>query len=678
MSTVPRFRRLQARPDDARAEQRHAEHGPAEPRRTSLGRRFIVLDVLRAAAVLLVIVYHLLPGSLPAGYLGVDLFFVLSGFLITRGLVGRASAQRLEAREGTRVSARRFLGDFYVKRLRRLFPAFALMLVTVCSLSLAAPPDVRVHLGRQVLGALTSTANWVQLAAGSSYFDAGTPQLLKHMWSLAVEEQFYLVWPAVVLLAVAGAARLARPGVRLRTRLATGSLAAAVASAAGMAVVYAATGDTNQAYLNSLTHASGLLLGAYVACMPIITRTSPVRRALAFAGAICVAVLCLILLPDTSAASQYGGIFAFSLAVAVLVRIGTTGALGGASAHQAWFVPVRWVADRSYALYLWHWPLMVLATAWIPDPNGGAVEPGILWGRAALAGIPAFVLAEVSYRLVEAPVLARGFRGAWARLGSAVRPQGRAWARPRGWAWARPQGRAWARPVAAGAALLLAGATAFAAFTAPAKTQEQASLEALQSKAQRGSNQEGSGPQGHGPAVRPGAGDHVADTADASGIDSSQVTFIGDSVTVAASDTIAKAYPKSRIEASVGQQMWTAADRISRLREQGRLGSTVVVALGTNGTFTDRNLEKTVEAGGPETRFVFVTAYGQKEWIPDANARLRAYAKAHPKKAAIADWEKAAPQAHDMAADGVHPGPQGDRIWVRTVTRAIKDVNRTD
>ena len=385
------------------------------------------------------------------------------------------------------------------------------------------------------------------------------------------------------------------------------------------------------------------------------------RRALAFAGAICVAVLCLMLLPDTSAASQYGGIFAFSLAVAVLVRIGTTGALGGASAHQAWFVPVRWVADRSYALYLWHWPLMVLATAWIPDPNGGAVEPGILWGRAALAGIPAFVLAEVSYRLVEAPVLARGFRGAWAQLGSAV----------------RPRGRAWVRPVAAGAALLLAGATAFAAFTAPAKTQEQASLEALQSKAQRGSNQQGSGPRGHGPAVRPGAGDHVADTADASGIDSSQVTFIGDSVTVAASDSIAKAYPKSRIEASVGQQMWTAADRISRLRAQGRLGSTVVVALGTNGTFTDSNLEKTVEAAGPETRFVFVTAYGQKEWIPDANARLRAYAKAHPKKAAIADWEKAAPQARDMAADGVHPGPQGDRIWVRTVTRAIKDVNRT-
>lgn len=671
MSTVPLSERPSAGPGPARAEGRPPAGGAGELKRTSLGRRFIVLDVLRAAAVLLVIVYHLLPGSLPAGYLGVDLFFVLSGFLITRGLVGRATAQRLGADEGTRVSASRFLADFYRKRLRRLFPAFALMLVTVCTLSLAAPADVRVHLGRQVLGAVTSTANWVQLAAGSSYFDDGAPQLLKHTWSLAVEEQFYLVWPGVILLAVAGAAGLARSGaarsgaagsgaarsgVRLRTRLAGWSLAGAIASAVAMAAVTGLTGDPNQAYLNSLTHASGLLLGAYTAYMPIITRTPPLIRALAFAGALLAAVLCLGLLPDTSPAGEYGGILVFSLASAALVRIGTTGALAGASGHRAWFVPVRWVADRSYALYLWHWPLMVLATAWIPDPNGGAVEPGILWARAALAGIPAFLLAEVSYRLVEAPVLARGFRGAWASF--------------------RVPRRRWVRPAAAGALLLLTGATALAAVTAPVKTQEQASLEELQAKAQHGSAQEGSGPQGHGPAVRPGAGDHVGETADASGIDSSRVTFIGDSVTVAASDTIAKAYPKSRIEASVGQQMWTAADRISRLKQEGRLGSTVVVALGANGTFTDRNLEQAVEAAGPETRFVFVTAYGRKEWIPDANARLRAYAKEHPDKAAIADWEKAAPQARDMAADGVHPGPQGDRIWVRTVTRAIKDVNR--
>ncbi|WP_343826545.1 acyltransferase family protein [Falsarthrobacter nasiphocae] len=611
--------------------------------------RYAVLDILRAAAVLLVIAYHALPGALPAGYLGVDLFFVLSGFLITRGLLARAG-ERLQPADGRDpLTLRAFFADFYLKRVRRLAPAFAFMLLGTCALALSAPDDVRVRLGRQVLGAVTSTANWVQLAAGSSYFDAGTPQLLKHMWSLAVEEQFYLVWPWAVLAAAASVRGRARPLTAMRARLRAWTAGAAAASALGMAGVWLVTRDLNQAYLNTFTHASGILLGACVACLPVVRQTRPLVRWAAGAAALSVLLASQWLLPDTAPASQLGGIFVFSLAAAILVRLGTTGRLASVNPQGPLAGAWRWVADRSYALYLWHWPLLVLAAAWLPDPTGGEVEPHLMWGRACLAVGLTFALAEASARLLEQPVLRWGFRGALRRAAGAR------------------------KRLAAGAAVAVAltAATLVAVVTAPAVTADQARLEALQQKSSRLAEPPTAPPTGP-PTPAPTGSAAPPGTAESQGIDSRTVTFIGDSVTVAASDAIRAAYPQSALDAHVGQQMWDAPERIKALDAQGRLGQTVVVALGTNGSFTDENLESVVAAGGPERRFVFVTGYGPQPWIAEVNARLHAYAQAHRDRVRLAEWDQAAPTTGDIASDGVHPGPTASRAWVETVTRAVK------
>jgi peptidoglycan/LPS O-acetylase OafA/YrhL len=616
--------------------------------------------------VILVIVYHVAPHSNPAGFLGVDLFFVLSGFLITRGLLNRLNRRVLAPAE-ERITVKAFFVEFYRKRLRRLFPAFAFMLLTVCSLALLAPEDVRVRLDWQILGALTFSANWVQLATGSSYFDAGTPQLLKHMWSLAVEEQFYFVWPAVMLMVAAGLAGRQRAASTLRARLARMTMIGAILSGAAMAAVSILSRDPNQAYLNSLTHASGLLLGAFVACMPLITRVRSVGRGVLGCMAAGVLVACLVVLDEHSDLTQRGGIVIFSAATAVLVRLGTTGSLARIPADRPVFAPIRWTADRSYALYLWHWPLVILAAAWIPDLNGGALEPEIFWARAAAVVLPTVLLSEISFRLFERPVLRDGFRGAWNDVTNPIQ-----------------------RPALGLVAAGLLAATTMAGITAPAKTQQQVQLEALEMQAQALERQQAmrvmSSPSSSS-SPKPSATQSGSTaskltptstitgpkgTAEAEGIDSSTVTFIGDSVTLAASPTLAAVYSKSQVQARVGQQMGDAAAIVQHMRTSGLLGTTVVLALGTNGTFADESLLQVIDASGPGRRFVFVTGYGPQPWIAESNAKLRAYAESHKDTVRIADWSAAAPAARDIAPDGVPPGPDGARIWVQAVTKAIK------
>ncbi|WP_144792111.1 acyltransferase family protein [Kocuria palustris] len=620
---------------------------------------FPVLDMVRAAAIVLVVAYHLAPATVPSGFLGVDLFFVLSGFLITRGLLGRIARERPGAQDGSR-GVGGFLREFYLKRLRRLFPAFAVMLVTVCSLALAAPPDARVMLGRQVAGALTSTANWVQLATGATYFDDGAPQLLKHMWSLAVEEQFYLVWPLVLLLLAGAFRRGSRPRLSLPVAAARFALAGAVSSAVAMAVVLLLTGDHDQAHLNTLTHAGGLLLGAFVAAMPrsgpavsAAGRRAPVLIALA------VMLAGLVVLRDTSPLPQLGGIFVFTLAAAVVVRWGTTGAAAEARPPELLMAPVRWLAQRSYALYLWHWPLIVLVQAWLPDRSGGAIEPGLFWARAGLVIGGSALAAELSFRWVETPVLRRGFRGALGEL--------------------RRRGRGLLIAGVVSAALLVA-LTGYAVATAPTQTQQQQRLEALQhdledasadSSAENGDRSPDPVP-GESAEPAPGPGAQGADDHGAPADEAQDgVVVIGDSVTVAASPEVLEAHPGAVIDAEVGQQMSTAEGTVRTLASQDRLKRTVVLALGTNGSFTEDELDAAVRAAGPGHRFVLVTPYGDRPWIPGAAQVMRDYAAAHPDSVRVAAWDEAAEDVPDMAPDGVHPGRQGAEVWAETVDAAI-------
>lgn len=233
---------------------------PAE--RAPQSSRLAGLDGLRAIAVGAVILYHLGPGIIPGGYLGVDVFFVISGFLITGLLIREKDS-----------SGRIRIGGFWMRRARRLLPALVLVVVVSASAALVVGGNPLVHLGRQVLGAATFSSNWLSIAAAQSYFDETTPELFRNLWSLGVEEQFYLAWPFVILLVLA---------VRLRQARVFIVLAIAAGSAMAMAVL-AGSGDP----LGSISAVTPIVLGLRSELLlPSSTGTGP-RVPVDWRGAYC-------------------------------------------------------------------------------------------------------------------------------------------------------------------------------------------------------------------------------------------------------------------------------------------------------------------------------------------------------------------------------------------------------
>src|SRR5262245_17806463 len=315
------------------------------------------LDGLRACAVIAVLLYHGDVSWARGGYFGVDAFFVLSGFLITSLLLAEwGRSQTID------------LKSFWVRRARRLLPALVVVLagVALYSATLAQPIELAA-LRRDAFSTFGYVANWNQIFSHQSYFAAfGAPSPLKHTWSLAIEEQFYLVWPLVVFALLA----LGR-GSRRFLVIACGALA--TASAVLMAVLYHPGHDPSRVYYGTDTRAQSLPLGARLA--PLLARPArgplprTVRRTLGRAAVVAVIALAFVWSTTSEhAAWQYrGGLALTALLVATVIASVTHGSnatlLGAVLASP----PLRMIGLISYGLYLWHWPLYVVLT---PDRVG--------------------------------------------------------------------------------------------------------------------------------------------------------------------------------------------------------------------------------------------------------------------------------------------------------------------
>ncbi|MCU1358375.1 MAG: hypothetical protein JWM89_3793 [Acidimicrobiales bacterium] len=338
------------------------------------------LDGLRGLAVVVVMVFHFEPHWLPGGFLGVDTFMVISGFLISRLLLAEWE------RSGT-VSLRAFWG----RRARRLLPALFLVLVAVAGAAAAWLPASQLpSLRLDGLAALTYVSNWHLISSHQSYAAvAATPSPLRHMWSLAIEEQYYVVWPLVVVACLA---------VRRRGRAVLGALCVvgAALSAVAMAVTYRAA-DPSRAYYGTDTRAQALLVGAGLAVL-LHSRPLPTGRWLRVAAA-CALAGQAMLWAGASVRDGWlyrGGFLAYALTSAVLV----TAAMAHGSAARLFSVrPARAIGRVSYGLYLWHWPVTVFLT---PVRTG-------LGGPALLAARTGVTVAAtlVSYVGLEQPVRQR-------------------------------------------------------------------------------------------------------------------------------------------------------------------------------------------------------------------------------------------------------------------------------
>ncbi|MFD1824654.1 acyltransferase family protein [Mumia zhuanghuii] len=591
------------------------------------------LDGVRALAVILVVAFHVAPSEMPGGYVGVDVFFVLSGFLITAVLLEDASSQM------------RFdLPAFWTRRARRLVPAATLMIVVVAALTLAVGRDTGAGLRAQVLGGLTWTANWVQVAGGWAYAEQGEPSVLNHLWSLAIEEQFYLLWP--LLLAV-GLLLLAR------RRLAVVVVALALASVVLMSVLYDPA-DPTRSYVGTDTHVFGLLIGAALALtrLPHLLRTdgsatSPAKRAvitwIGVAGLVVIAWYAASV-TWSSAWPYRGGLLVASVAALALVL---AAANPTPLATLLSIPPMRWLGSRSYGLYLWHWPLIVFATRLAAPEH--AVAAGMV--AVLLAG----AAAELSYRYVETPMREDGIVLTLRR-----------WVAPVGWLVVERRHPRHRWVVTLGTACVVVAGAAFAVGTAPDRSALQASLL-------------------RGQKVLAHAADPVVEQAPkaaASALGATcrtvgktvRVSAFGDSVLIAAAPALVKAMPRLDATAEVGWQYGDVARAVRRAAARGELGKVVVIGTGTNGVIDRKDLQRLVRRQLRDKQVLLVSPHVPgRSWQRPASSAVRRVA-ADNDNATLVDWQRAASRAENvLATDRVHPNAEGARVYTRTLRSALGD-----
>ena len=377
------------------------------------------LDGLRALAVTAVIAYHLGYGWAQGGLLGVGVFFTLSGYLITDILVGQfAAAGRIK------------LGDFWLRRARRLLPALFVMLAVVTvwvnAFNRAFVPGYR----GDVIASGLYVNNWWYIFQHDSYYSRFAPPApLDHLWSLAVEEQFYLVWPWMVLAMVLLAGwlvkrrrvRLLGPGAhvetgeneflsgRARWAMAAVALVLAAASAIEMAMLYHPGYDPTRVYEGTDTRAFGLLIGAAVAMVYPTRRgartLSAGSRRLLDAAGLAGLVVVVLLVWRTNEYSDFmfrGGLELLSVATALVVAAAATP--GGLLGRALGWTPMRWVGVRSYGIYLWHYPIIVLTAA------AGTVGTPVSAVRAVILVAVTVAIAAASWRFVEDPIRRGSYR----------------------------------------------------------------------------------------------------------------------------------------------------------------------------------------------------------------------------------------------------------------------------
>ena len=628
-------------------------------------RRYILpgLDGLRAIAVLLVIVYHFWPTVLPGGMIGVDIFFVISGFLITSLLL----------REGA-LNGRIALGSFWVRRARRLLPAIALMILVLGPVSLIVGGDIQVNLGRQLLGAATFSSNWISIFAGNDYFAQTSPELFTNFWSLAVEEQFYVLWP---LLIVASGLLLGR-----RWRHFSAIMVLGILASLGVAAFLLMNGTPiSRIYYGTDTHLYGLLLGALLAfarpwsLYPPMGKKALYRVAQPFGliafTRVMVSWLSLfalipyaILVPESAPGAIPWGLFGASLLALGVIQGMLPDMLAGASEalrRLLNFAPLRWVGERSYGLYLWHWPLAVVMHYVLGADRSPLVNVGVL--------VATFAIAEMSYRWIETPIRRRGFRESANRVIASFQ-----------------NATVKALPIALTLLVIAAaGATGVAVRTAPAMTTAQQSVEdgkraaAERLKARQEARASASAAAKDGKDAKVNASASASASQEATGpINSSQVTVVGDSIVVAVSPDLYDKMPEAQIDAAEGRTIAKALPIIKTMGASGQIRQTLVLSVTANSTILDGQLDQVLAAMPADSKLVLVTGYGPRNlsWIEYSNTKIHEFASQHSDRVIIADWNSAIRQALQtqsglLTSDGVHPEAAGQELYARVVEQAI-------
>ncbi|MEG7333489.1 acyltransferase family protein [Bacillus sp. 0102A] len=622
------------------------------------------LDGLRAFAVLSVIAYHLNFNWANGGFIGVDIFFVLSGYLITSILLPvHGNAISLDFR------------DFWVRRIRRLLPAAYLMIFSAVIWVVLFDRELLHTVRGDAISSLFYISNWWFIFHKLSYFDSfGSPSPLKNLWSLAIEEQFYMIWPMFLVVGMYI--------FKSRARLAAAVSLLALCSAVMMSFLYDPGADPSRVYYGTDTRSFELLIGCALALVWPMKRLSSNRlpnklkytlRATELT-AFCILVLCVYFTDEYEPFLYRGGMLLISMVAAILIAC---------SCHPSSFLgnllswrPLRWLGTRSYGIYLWHYPVIVLST-----PVQEIGNP-VFW-HIVLKVIATFILAEFSYQFIEKPIRTQGFRSFFRRIFIH---------RIREWKTISVISK---MSIGFVILALLIFAGGLSGLAGEQKHPTKWTYSSQETNAHTSQTSEDS--------KKAAADKDKEDDADQKTTDSNQdqkenkdnrqeanknkdtqsqqakepkdsdkeVLAIGDSVMLDIASHLRESLSHVTINGKVGRQMSQALELTREYKSFNQPNRAVIIELGTNGYFTNSQIEQLIQSFS-KAHIYLVNTRVPRQWESKVNESLKQQAHAH-QNVTLVDWHTVALQHPEyFTPDGVHLVPQGAKALTGLIVQAME------
>ena len=578
------------------------------------GIRYIpAIDGLRAVAVIAVMLYHLGVPWIPGGFLGVDLFFVISGYVITRLLLD--SIQRSGGLD---------LRAFYTSRLRRLLPPLVFMIVTTTLFIGVWAPDTIKRLLTDTPFSLMGVMNWWLVFRQADYFEAiGRPPLLQHTWSLGVEAQFYLVWPLILLLVLRQLGRKIIPAAALIIAIGSG-VALFVVS---LSVDSSSSQSISHVYFGTDTHSIGLFLGAALAVnwIPQNLKVDIAKRAQDVIDGIGVfgflGILACFLFIEQGNPTLYkiafplAGIFGCAIIMSVVHPASRFAPLLQGKA-------ILWIGERSYAIYLWHWIIFQVTRPSV-DLAGAS------WALYALRILIVFALADISLRWVELP-FRNGYIESWFR----------------GMKYRTKKVRVRQQTTLALSIISVLAATSLVSANAIAISERNLAKLKLEITSEA---------QVQTQITNPSEGLWVA----------------GDSVILGIRNELSNRRQVGLINAHVGRQAPELIEVLNKDKAR-MLGAPIIVNMGNNNRLGESEVVSIFEAIKDQPQIIVINTAVPRGWKDENNSLIQQVASRY-QNVKIVDWN-AISQGHPeyFAPDGVHLVPTGISVYVDAIVSELE------
>ncbi len=615
-------------------------------------RRYIAgLDGLRAFAILFVAFYHFSFSWAKGGFLGVDIFFVLSGYLITSKI--------LLSQENFKVKT------FLKGRLRRLLPSAYLMIIITVLWVVLFNHKLLANLVGDTISSISYTTNWWFIYHKLSYFDSfGSPSPLKHIWFLAVQEQFYILWPFILITGI----KITKKTDKLSNMIFIGALI----SATLMGILYNPTADPSRVYYGTDTRAFELLIGSFLAA--VLANSKPFtkkvsinhKNALKLISIITfsIFIFSVVFIDEYNSFLYRGGLFLFSLNTALLIACvcHPKGILGPILSWR----PLRWIGTRSYGIYLWHYPIMVLST-----PIYEIGNPSYL--RVFFQLTITCIIAEFSYRFIELPIRKLGFREYYNYL--AIN-------------FFRGRSLTFARKITTIVSVLVIISLAIGVASMAKVKSDFEKAEVYPSEINTTQNSEDKAfntsfnekdksvstennelsSSKHSEANSNKQNPVISDK----NIEAyKEILAIGDSIMLDITPNLNEKYNNIMIDGKVGRQMSEAINLAAKYTAFNASDKAIIIELGTNGYFTGKQINELLDSFSNSHIFLINTRV-PRSWESKVNKVLKEKAEER-ENVTLIDWHSIASKHPEyFGQDGVHLNSKGSEALTSLISKNLK------